>query len=67
MEMELLRKLTKPHMLLHVGLVILGVALLISGSAIGLFLIACALMMGVMMAFMGGGGGADRPADRGHH
>ena len=61
-----IRKLAQPHMLIHVVLVIVGIALLISGSAVGLFLVACALMMGVMMAGMGGGRG-DRPDGRGHH
>ena len=50
-----MRRFAKPHMLFHVVLVIAGIALLFSGSAAGLFLIACALMMGVMMAFMGSG------------
>ena len=61
-----MRKLTEPHMLFHLGLAGVGVALLLAGSSIGIFLIACALMMVLMMGAMGGPD--DRASGgRGHH
>lgn len=61
-----MRKLTQPHNLIHVLMAVAGVVLLATGSAVGLFLLVCALMMGVMMA-----GTHDhddsRPGTRGHH
>lgn len=65
-----MRKFTEPHMLFHVLLVVVGVVLLLIGYAAGLYLIACAVMMWVMMGAMGGHGSdrsGGRPSGREHH
>ena len=56
-------------MLIHVVLVVVGLVLLLTGSAAGIFLLVCALMMAVMMGAMGGHDtdGDDRPSGRSHH
>jgi hypothetical protein len=61
-----MRKLAQPHMLIHVLLAAVGVVLLLTGSAVGLVLIICAVMMGVMMGAMGRRE-KDPAGDRGHH
>lgn len=65
-----MRSLLKPHMLIHAVMAAAGVALLLSGSAIGLFLLVCAVMMGVLMGGYGshGSDGSDeRPSGESRH
>jgi hypothetical protein len=62
-----MRKLAQPHMLFHVLLAGVGVVLLVTGSAAGLYLLICAVMMGVMMTAMGGHGDDRSDGDQGHH
>lgn len=63
-----MRKLMQPHMLIHLVLATVGVVLVLTGSAVGLILLACTVMMAVMMGGMGSShGGGDSASDGQRH